>query len=40
MEQEGSFMGALYAATSYRIEDETLTLSDAEGRPVLLFRRN
>jgi heat shock protein HslJ len=40
MEQEGSFMAALYMASSYRIEGDTLTLSDAEGNPAVIFKRN
>ena len=40
MEQEGNFMAALYAAASYRIEGDTLTLSDTEGKTEAVFRRN
>jgi heat shock protein HslJ len=39
MQQEGSFMAALYAARSYQIEDQTLTLKDAEGQPVVVLKR-
>ncbi len=37
MQQEGSFMAALYSATKYHIEDRTLTLEDAEGKTAVVF---
>ncbi|WP_417910547.1 META domain-containing protein [Candidatus Electronema sp. PJ] len=39
MEQEGSFMAALYSAVAYRIEEDVLTLNDAEGNPAVVLMR-
>jgi heat shock protein HslJ len=39
MEQEGSFMAALYSAVSYLLDDRLLTLYDADGSPAVIFSR-
>lgn len=40
MEQEGNVMAALYAAAAYRIDNNGLTLQDADGNPVIMLRKN
>jgi heat shock protein HslJ len=40
MIQEGSFMAALYSATSYQLTEDTLILKDAEGSTAVILKRN
>jgi heat shock protein HslJ len=39
MEQEGNVMAALYAAAAYRVENNVLTLQDADGNTVVLLQK-